>query len=138
MDCVGGEIQGPFYHFKLEYDSSLKMAVKIRRRNGFLDALCRAGEARESRLMVHSCQSGCPELLFYSSFLFFLNQRAFTLSCSESVKKKRLKGALWHFGNNMVIQMLLYQAPGGLVSLSDDPKSSVVYSSVWFSSYFYQ
>lgn len=49
-------------------------------RVALMKALCHAGEARESRLMVHSCQNSCPEQRF-----FFIH-RASTLSCSEGVK----------------------------------------------------
>lgn len=58
----------------------------------------------------------------------FLSQWAVTLSCSEGAKRERLRGALWHFGSNLVLLMLLCQATGDLISQPDDPRCSVVYS----------
>lgn len=64
-------------------------------------------------LMVHGCQSICPEQLF-------LSQRAMTLSCNKGEKRERLKGTLRHFGNNLVLLMLPYPATGDLVSQPHD------------------
>ncbi|KAI9528597.1 hypothetical protein NQZ68_018777 [Dissostichus eleginoides] len=60
-------------------------------------------EEGESGIMMHGCQSICPKTAF-------LSQGGLTLSCTESVKRERLKGALWHFGNNLLFLLLPDQA----------------------------
>ena len=65
-----------------------------------------------------------PEHLWRTAF--FESQSHDTLSCGE--ERGRLKGALRHFGDNLALLMLPYQATGGLISGPHDPRCSVAYS----------